>query len=154
VAANIEGDTAFINLMSAIVVLVVVLGITSAQLAAVLERRKEFAILTAVGLRARHLAGVLMLEALLTGVGGAVAAGLLGGPVAYWIATKGINIGELFGGEFAMEGVLFDPIIYGDFGPWIIPYALGVSIAGTLTAMIYPAWFAVRTNPADALRTV
>jgi ABC-type lipoprotein release transport system permease subunit len=154
VAANIEGDTAFINLMSAIVVLVVILGITSAQLAAVLERRKEFAILTAVGLKARHLTGVLMLEALLTGVAGAVAAMLLGGPVAYWIATEGINIGEFFGGEVAMEGVLFDPIIYGDFGPWIILYALSVSVAGTLAAMIYPAWFAVRTNPADALRTV
>lgn len=154
VAANIEGDMAFIKIMSAIVVLVVVLGITGAQLAAVLERRKEFAILTALGLKARHLTGVLMLEALFTGVGGAVAALLLGGPVAYWIATQGINIGEIFGGEFAMEGVLFDPIIYGNFGAWMIPYALSVSIAGTLAAMIYPAWFAVRTNPADALRTV
>ena len=95
-----------------------------------------------------------MLEALLTGVAGAVAALLLGGPVAYWIATKGINIGKFFGGEVAMEGVLFDPIIYGEFGPWIISYALSVSIAGTLAAMVYPAWFAVRTNPADALRTV
>ncbi len=153
-AANVEGDQAFIRLMSLVVVVVVILGIASAQLTAVLERRREFAVLSAVGMKARYLAGLMVLEALMTGVGGAVAALLLGMPVAYLIAVKGIDLSAVFGGELAMEGVLFDPVIYGDFGFWMVGYALAVSAAGTLAASIYPAWFAVRTHPAGALRAV
>jgi ABC-type lipoprotein release transport system permease subunit len=74
--------------------------------------------------------------------------------VAYLIAVKGIDLSALFGGQLAMEGVLFDPVIYGDFGFWMVGYALAVSAAGTLAASIYPAWFAARTDPARALRAV
>jgi ABC-type antimicrobial peptide transport system permease subunit len=37
---------------------------------------------------------------------------------------------------------------------WIPVFAFTVSIAATLVASIYPARFALKTNPADALRVV
>jgi len=48
--------------------------------------------------------------------------------------------------------VLLDPYIYGDFGFWIIVYALTDSLAATVAASLYPAWIASRVEPADALR--
>jgi ABC-type lipoprotein release transport system permease subunit len=153
-AANVEGDTAFINFISFIIVVVVVLGITSAQLTAVLERRREMGILTALGMKGRHVVALILLEAAMTGLAGAAAALLMGGPLAYLIATRGINIAALTGGELAVEGVLFDPYVYGDFGVWIVWYALGVSVAATTIAAVYPAWFALKTDPAKALRVV
>ena len=68
-----------------------------------------------------------------------------------------LRLGGLFRllGRIALSlAVLLDPVVYGSFGPWLVWYALGVSLAATLAATVYPAWFAVRTDPAEALRAV
>jgi len=152
IAANVDGDKAFTRLLVGIIVIVVSLGITSAQLTGVLERRREFGILMALGMKDRHFMGLIALEAVLIGLGGAVVALLLGGPVAYLLATKGVDISSLMGGDFSFGGVLLDPVMYGEFGAWVVWYAFVVSMAATLVASLYPARFAARTDPADALR--
>jgi len=155
IAANVEGDTAFTSGLIGIIVIVVVLGMASAQLTAVLERRREFAILTALGMKGVRIVSLIVLEALIIGLGGAIAALALGGPAAYYLANKGVNIGALYKTEELSFGdVLLDPHMYGDFGLWVLWFALGVSLMATLVASIYPAWFATRTDPANALRMV
>lgn len=151
-AANVEGDTAFFRILSFLIVVVVMLGITSAQLTSVLERRREFGILTALGMKGRQIASVLFLEAVATGTAGGLLALLLGGYASYLLATKGLDMRAMMGNELAISGVLMDPYVYADFGPWIIAYAFGVSLAATSIACIYPAWFATKTDPASALR--
>ena len=155
IAANVEGDTAFMDFLAFIIIVVVAFGIVSAQLTAVLERRREFAILSALGMKGRQFAGLMMLEAVIVGVGGAVVALALGGPVAYFMATKGIPVEALFGEQgLPFGGVLWDPVIKGGFGPWVVWYCLWVSLAATVVASIYPIWFATRVDPAKALRAV
>jgi ABC-type lipoprotein release transport system permease subunit len=56
------------------------------------------------------------------------------------------------GASYSFQGVLIEPVIYGDFGVWTAWYVLTVAIVVTVIASLYPAWFASRTNPADALR--
>ncbi len=153
-AANVEGDTAFMGLLIAIIVVVVSLGIVGSQLTTVLERRHEFAILSALGMKDRQVVSLIMLEAVMIGLGGAVVALALGGTASYLIATKGVDIGSLMGGELSFGGVLMDPVIYGEFGPWIVWHGLVISVAATVVASVYPAWYAVRKNPASALRMV
>jgi ABC-type lipoprotein release transport system permease subunit len=152
-AANLEGDTAFSYILIAVILVVVSLGIASAQLTAVLERRRELAVLSALGMKGHQIAGLLLAEAACIGLGGAIGALLVGGYVAHWFST-GIDISHFFGGETAMGGVLFDPIIHGYFGPKLVAYALGISIVSTALATLYPIWFASRLNPAEALRSV
>lgn len=155
IAANVEGDTKFMHFLAFIIIIVVAFGIVSAQLAAVLERRREFAILSALGMKGRQFAGLMMLEALIVGLGGAVVALALGGSAAYLAATKGIPVEALFGeGGYDFGGVLWDPVIYGGFGLWVVWYVLWVSMAATVAASMYPIWFATRVNPAKALRVV
>jgi len=154
IAANVKGDTAFTRFIVFLVVVMVVLGIAGAQLAVVLERRREFGVLMALGTKGRQVVGLLLIEAALTGLAGAAVAMMIGGPVTWLLATMGVDFSEIMGGEMAIENVLLDPVVYGSFGPWLVWYALGVSLAATLAATVYPAWFAVRTDPAEALRTV
>lgn len=153
-AANVEGDAAFTKIIVGIIIIVVSLGIAGAQLTAVLERRREFAVMSALGMKGRQFFGLLVLESVAIGILGAFVAMLVGGGIAYLLATKGVNIAKFMGGELSMAGVLFDPVMRGSFGAWIIPYAFCLSIAATVAASLYPAWFATRTNPADALRSI
>jgi ABC-type lipoprotein release transport system permease subunit len=151
-AANAEGDRRFTKLIVLIIVIVVSLGITSAQLTAVLERRREFGVLLALGMKGRQIIGVLLIEGLVFGIGGAIVSLAVGGPLVYWI-HQGIDFSKIMD-DPSFAGVLFDPVIHGDVGMWIPVFAFGVSMAATLAASIYPARFALKTNPADALRMV
>jgi ABC-type lipoprotein release transport system permease subunit len=149
---HLKQDGAMTQLMSAIITLVVLLGVASAQLTAVLERRKEFAVLAAIGMKPRRLVEQLFLEAMTTGVLGAVAGLIVAAPLLYLLARYGFDITALYGSNTAFEGVLVEPRMYGDFGPWMVPYALSLSLSATIIGAIYPAVFAARTDPASALR--
>jgi len=71
----------------------------------------------------------------------------------YAPALAGVELSWLFVGEnVTFEGVLMDPRIYTDFGPWLFGQGLVLSLAATLVASVYPAVFAARTDPATALR--
>jgi ABC-type lipoprotein release transport system permease subunit len=149
---HLEQDNAVSRLVSGIILLIVVLGVASAQLAAVLERRREFAVLSALGMRSRTIVAVLLLEALAIGIASAVLGLALGLPFVWLLATRGIDLSRYMGASYSFQGVLIEPIIYGDAGAWTAWYVLIVAIVVTVAASLYPAWFASRTNPADALR--
>lgn len=146
-----QSDKGFMNLLAGTVIVVVMLGIAGAQLTAVLERRREFAVLIALGMKSSQVVRLILLEALVMAMMGA-ATGLL---LAWWplhqTATKGFDFGAVMGGELAMSGVLFEPIVYSVPGVWVFPYALAVAFVSTLIAAIYPAVFALRTDPTSAL---
>lgn len=151
-AANVKGDTVFMNALAGIIVIVVALGIASAQLTTALERRHEFAVLSALGMRGGQVVGLVALEALVVGVAGALVALALGGPLTYYLSTHGINFASLIGEGFG--NVLLDPRMYCVFGPWIIWYALAISVTATALVSVYPAWLATRVDPAEAMRKV
>jgi ABC-type lipoprotein release transport system permease subunit len=151
-AANVEGDKGFMRALTGAIVLVVLLGIASAQLTAVLERRTEFAILSALGMKSRQVVGLIALEALMVGLGGAAVALVFGGSAAYYLSTEGVNFAALMGDDISFGDVLLDPVMFAIFGPWLIWHALGISVLATVAASIYPAWIATKTDPAQAMR--
>jgi ABC-type lipoprotein release transport system permease subunit len=152
-AMNIESDTTFVRFVIFIVMLVVGLFVMSAQHAAVLERRREFAVLSALGMRARRVIGLVLVEGLFTGLLGAVAAIAIGGGLAFWM-SGGIDMAKLFGNVFDVFGVVMDPVINADVGVWIVWYALTVCTLATTAASVIPAWKATKVDPAEALRGV
>jgi len=149
---HIEQDKATSRFISGVILLIVLLGVASAQLAAVLERRREFAVLSAVGMSARRMVRLVLLEAMTLGFAGAVVGLALGLPVVWRVATVGLDFRKYMGSGYAFQGVIIDPVFYGDFGLWIVPYVLAVAFGATIIASLYPAWFAARTDPAVALR--
>lgn len=149
---HIEQDKAASRMISAIILLIVLLGVASAQLAAVLERRREFAVLAALGMRSRTIVVLLLEEALVIGSAGAAIGLALGLPFVWWLARTGIDLSRFMGASFSFQGVIIEPVIYGDFGPWTAWYVFAVAIVATVLASLYPAWFAARADPAEALR--
>ena len=151
-AGHLEQDKASSRFVSAVILLIVFLGVASAQLAAVLERRREFAVLAALGMGARRMVALVVSEALTLGLVGATLGLAIALPLVAHIARVGIDLTRFMGRGFSFQGVLLEPIIYGDLGPWVVPYVLAVAVGATLVASLYPAWFAARTDPAVALR--
>ncbi len=63
-------------------------------------------------MKGRQFTGLMMIEAVILGPGGAVVALALGGSVSYLSATKGVPIEALFGeGGMSFGRVLWDPVI-------------------------------------------
>lgn len=149
---HIEQDNATNRFVNYVILLIVFLGVASAQLAAVLERRREFAVLSAVGMRGWRMVRLVLLEALALGAGGAAVGLALGLPALWLLATRGLDLTRLMGAGTSFQGILMEPILYGSLGPWIVPWVLSVSVGATVLASLYPAWFAARSDPAVALR--
>ncbi len=149
---HLEQDKATSRFVSGIIIIVVILGVASAQLAAVLDRRRELAVLAALGLGTWRLARIMVEEALILGLLGGAIGLAIGVPILSYLAHSGLDFRALLGSSWTFEGVLFEPVIYGDFGSWVLPYVLAIALGATLIASLYPAWFTVRTDPATALR--
>lgn len=152
--ARLQSGQAFTNVAIAIVLLVVLLGVASAQLTGVLERRKEFAVLAALGMRGFQLVRVVVTEGVILGGLGGLAALAWVSPILHGWARDGVDLSALMQSRegIAFAGVLIDPLYFPSFGAWIVAAALGLSLTATILASLYPAWFASRTDPASALR--
>lgn len=149
---HVEQDQATARLVSGIILLVVLLGVTSAQLASVLERRREFAVLSAIGMSGGRMVRLVITEAIALGLAGGGLGLAVGAPIVWKFAKSGLDFSSYLGTDYAFAGTLMEPILYGEFGWWIVPYVFTVAIAATIIASLYPARFAARTDPAVALR--
>lgn len=139
------------RILTGILVFVAFLGVASAQLTAVLERRREFAVLTAIGMSARRIASLVMSEAIVLGTASLLVTVILAGPILHYFAVVGIRVLSP-SQSVTFGGAVFDPIFHFDFGPWFFGYAAFLCYFSTILASIYPAVFAVRLDPAEALR--
>ncbi len=151
---HLDQDSATSRFVNGVILLIVLLGVASAQLAAVLERRREFAVLSALGMGGRRMVRLVLLEALGLGAAGAALGVALGLPVAWHFARRGLDFSSFMGEGYAFQGLLIEPVIYADVGPWMVPFVAAVAFGATTLASLYPAWFAARTDPAVALRVV
>ena len=84
-ALKLEKLTYFLVLL--LIVLVAAFNIVATLVMVVMERRKEIAILRAMGARARSIAAIFLCEGAALGVGG-TSLGVLGGFVASWLIGK------------------------------------------------------------------
>jgi putative ABC transport system permease protein len=119
--------------------LVAFVGILSALMALQLERRKEFAVLRAVGLTGRQLGLLIVFESVALGLLAAVIAIPTGLAMA-WVLTAAIQL-RAFGWTMPFHV---------DLLPLLLTLALGALAA--LLAGLYPAWYSSRHDPAPQLR--
>lgn len=152
--AKIDGSYRSSRIATVIILLVVLFGVASAQLTSVLERRKEFAVLAAIGIRGLTLVRIVVTESLLLGLVSGVVAIAWAMPLLTHLERVGLDLRAAFQSEegMAFGGVLLDPIFHPQAGAWLVPTALLLSLLATVLASLYPAWFASRTDPANALR--
>ena len=152
VTLAITVNDASTNLLTFIFVLIAFLGVSSAQLTSVIERRREFAVLSALGTRGSILIEFIVTETFLLGTLSLIATLLITIPLALLLETFGIRV---LGGstQISVLGTALEPVIHGETGWWILRDALFLSYLSTLLSGIYPALFAAEVDPAVALRT-
>ena len=123
--------------VSLFVVLTGLIGMLTAILTSLNERRREMAILRSVGARPWHIAGLLVLEALVLAVAGAA-----------------LGLALLYGGIAVSQGWV--QAQYGLYLPLALPSAyewslLGAILGAALLMGAVPAWRAYRQSLADGL---
>jgi ABC-type lipoprotein release transport system permease subunit len=136
-----------------IIYLLASLGILNTQRMSAMERRREFGVLLAIGLKPRQLALTLITEStLLTAAGGAAGA-LLGWALSTYHAIHGLNLTSLTdsGASFSYMNVSFSDTFYFTVNAASVlqPFAL-ICLIGTLCGL-WPALASARLNPIHAI---
>ena len=144
-------DEAFNYVMNGVVLAMVGLGILNTILMRVLERRYEFGLCSALGLRPVQLAVMIIGESLaLTAI--SLALGLvLGLSAQHYFATAGLDLRWFFHSSLP-TALVFDPIIYSRLSLTRIVSSVGIVFLTATVISFYPALKAARTKLPGALK--
>jgi putative ABC transport system permease protein len=145
-----EYTAVYLNIFLYVIVLALLFGITNTMLMSVLDRVREFGVLSAIGMRGRKIFVMIMLESLVLALLGG-----MGGMAAGWITVAelertGIDL-RAFGEGLRQWG-------YSEISYPVLPLSMyeqvivSIVLAAILGA-IYPAWKAIRLDAAKAIRT-
>ena len=146
-------DTAmsFYIIMYLIVILIVAVIIANTLLMSVYERFREMGIMAALGMKGRQIMLLFLFEATLLGLAGIVVGVILGSLGVYYLATTGLDIGDI---GSAAGDIPIGSTLYAKFSisgmVWLSFWTLFI----TLLASLYPAWFASRLEPVEALHSL
>ncbi len=119
--------------------LVAFIGILTALMAIQLERRKEFAVLRALGLTRAQVSQLIVTGSLQLGLVAALMA-IPAGAIMAWVLTDAVQL-RAFGWTMPLQITM---------QPMLLTLFMGITAA--LLASLYPAWQASRHNPAGQLR--
>jgi putative ABC transport system permease protein len=140
----------YLNIFLYIIVFALLFGIMNTMLMSVLDRVREIGVLTAVGMRGRRVFTMIMLESIVLSILGGIAGILAGWGTVEQLKRTGINLAA-FGEGLRQWG-------YSEISYPLLPFSMyeqviiSIIIAAVVGA-IYPAWKAIRLDPAKALRT-
>ena len=127
-----------------------VFGVANTMLIATYERRREFAVVRALGTDKVSVGRSVVYEGVLLGIISLVAGSLITVPAMMYLKANPIDLSR-FVGSYSMLGSQVRPLITVEYsldGPLFT--AIALVLTGIFSAL-YPAWRAVRVPPADAL---
>jgi ABC-type lipoprotein release transport system permease subunit len=150
-----ESAMGILYLFYGIVMAIVAVVVANTLLMSVFERTREMGILASLGMKGRQIMGMFLMESATLGLLGILLGVGLGSLGAYYLVNVGISLGDLdmteltgTGSGFALGTTLYGTYTWGDTAMLSV-----VCLVIILVASLYPAWFATRKEPIDALRT-
>jgi len=139
--------------MYLLIYLVAAVGILNTQRMSALERRREFGVLIAIGMRPRRLFRTVLVESVVLGLAGSLVGAIVGGAVSWYHATAGFDLSMLTrnGTGFSYMGVAFTDRLYASItvGSFMQPIAVMLLVA--VLSGLWPAWTAARLQPAPTI---
>src|SRR6266571_1824922 len=133
--------------LTLIVSIMVVFGITNTMTMAIFERTREIGTVMALGTRRRGVVSMFVLEGFVLGVLGAVAGVVLGVVLAKAISAVAIHLPPPPG---STRGFIVQIFVV----PAVLAQEFQLSIVAATLASLYPAWRAARLDVVEALRHV
>ena len=125
-------------------------GVANTMLIGTFERRREFAVIRALGTAPIGIGRTVVYEGIILGVISLIAGALITWPILVWWHNSPIDLTTVISG-FTVAGAQWRPVLRVEYSVQApIVAALGLFLTSILAAM-YPAWKATRVPPADAL---
>ncbi len=133
--------------LTLIVSIMVVFGISNTMTMAIFERTREIGTVMALGTRRRGVVAMFVLEGLALGALGGLAGVALGVVLAKVVSAVGIQLPPPPG---STRGFVVQILVV----PQVLAQAFRLSLATATLASLYPAWRASRLDVVEALRHV
>lgn len=153
IKADVQGAKVFALPMGLLLALFASLAVASTVFVSVLERTREFGVISALGLPPARLGRLVTFEALVAcGLGWTV--GLVIGYAIAWLLASYNLLGPLFatiGQAFPEEGIAEE--FYGAIRSVYILYSAVIVAVAALLSALGPARRAARLKPAEAMRS-
>ncbi|MEZ5083078.1 MAG: FtsX-like permease family protein [Bacteroidales bacterium] len=132
-----------------IILLALLFGIINTMLMVVMERTKEIGMLMAVGMHKFRIFSMIVIESVMLSLVGGIFGIIVGALVSKAGETHPVDLSAWSEGYQALG---YDAFVYTKLQPeLVINVALMVIITGIIAAL-YPAYKALKNDPADALR--
>lgn len=135
-----------------LIYLVAAIGLLNTQRMSALERKREFGVLMAIGMRPRKMFRMILTESLVLGTLGGLLGTVLGAGLTWYHATAGLDL-ALFTehGEFTFMGVAFSGRIYSILTPVAAIQPIVVMVLVAFLAGLWPAIKSARLDPAPTI---
>jgi len=132
-----------------IILLALLFGIINTMLMVVMERTKEIGMLMAVGMQKFKIFNMIVIESILLSLVGGIVGIIIGAAVAKIRSNHPVDLSIWAKGY---EALGYDAFVYLSLEPaLLVNVAVMVIITGVIAAL-YPAYKALKNDPADALR--
>ena len=131
---------------------IVSLAILNAVLMSVLNRKREFGVLHALGLSPGETATVVFWEGLLITLVSGIVGMILGFAVVWFFWRDGMDLSVFMEREITMSGIVFDPVLQPVFRFTQVIQSLIFTVIIGVAASLYPAFQAARIDPAEAMK--
>jgi len=144
-----KAETMEKSIMMSLILLIAGVGIINTIILSSLERTQEIGMMKALGLREKEIILIFMVEAMGIGLIGGLIGSILGSLGILYFNLKGINL-AIFGG---MEdwGLPIMGRLYGYWNPPAFIFVIIFGVAVSLLASIFPARWAARKDPVEAI---
>lgn len=133
-----------------IVFAIAVFGVANTMLMATFERRREFAVIMALGASRSTVVFTVLFEAIALGALSLIAGAVITFPVLVWWHVSPPDVSWLYG-DFTMFGALIRPVLRVEYDFASVTWAAIALVMTALLASLYPALRAGRLPPADTL---
>ncbi|MDP4284202.1 MAG: ABC transporter permease [Bacteroidota bacterium] len=147
---EIQGDNAGGIIMLGILYMVVAFGVFGTILMMTLERKKEFAVMIAIGMHRVRLTVIIIFETVLIGLLGILSGSLLIFPVLAYLHRHPILLTGATAQTYQQFGI--EPIMPASLDPYIFLYQ-GLTVLGiAIISVVYPLWYINRFRIAETLK--
>ncbi len=141
------------NEMNGLLYLIIFIGtffaILNTLLMSVFERRKEFGVLLAIGMKPWKIIVMVLFESFFIGLIGLISGTVLGGALIYYFSIHGVDLGMF---SKALETIGLERYIYPQFSATGIYYSTVSVLITIIITALYPAYRSYKLQPTEALK--